>query len=60
MLAFAAFITWFDWNYARPFINREVSAATGRPFDIRGDLSLHWLAPNANAPGLGAGCRSLA
>ena len=53
VLAFAAFITWFDWNYARPFINREVSAATGRPFDIRGDLSLHWLAPNANAPGLG-------
>lgn len=53
VLAFAAFITWFDWNYARPFINREVSTATGRPFDIRGDLSLHWLAPNANAPGLG-------
>lgn len=53
VLAFAAFITWFDWNYARPFINREVSTATGRPFDIRGDLSLHWLAPNAKAPGLG-------
>lgn len=53
MLAFAAFITWFDWNYARPFINREVSTATGRPFEIRGDLSLHWLAPNAQTPGLG-------
>ncbi|WP_038618311.1 AsmA family protein [Pandoraea pnomenusa] len=53
VLAFAAFITWFDWNYARPFINREVSTATGRPFEIRGDLSLHWLAPNAQAPGLG-------
>ncbi|WP_244916850.1 AsmA family protein [Pandoraea apista] len=53
VLAFAAFITWFDWNYARPFINREVSTATGRPFAIRGDLSLHWLAPNAQAPGLG-------
>ncbi|WP_287496617.1 AsmA family protein [Pandoraea sp. CB10b_02] len=53
VLAFAAFITWFDWNYARPWINREVSTASGRPFEIRGDLSLHWLAPNAQAPGLG-------
>ena len=53
VLAFVAFITWFDWNYARSFIDREVSTATGRPFQIRGDLSLHWLAPNAQAPGLG-------
>lgn len=53
VLAFAAFITWFDWNRARPWINQEVSAASGRSFAIRGDLSLRWLAPNAQSPGLG-------
>ncbi|PUA17916.1 AsmA family protein [Glaciimonas sp. PCH181] len=35
----------FDWNRARPWLNQRVSEAAGRPFAIRGDLSLHWLRP---------------
>ncbi|WP_224788687.1 AsmA family protein [Pandoraea terrae] len=53
VLAVAASITWFDWNRARPWINQEVSVATGRPFAIRGNLALHWLPPNAQSPGFG-------
>jgi hypothetical protein len=32
----------FDWNRLKPFINDKVSQAIGRPFAIRGDLSLAW------------------
>lgn len=32
----------FDWNRARPLINREVSDAIGRPFAINGDLRMTW------------------
>jgi uncharacterized protein involved in outer membrane biogenesis len=32
----------FDWNHARPYINKRVSESTGRTFEIRGDLALHW------------------
>lgn len=32
-----------DWNPARPWINRSVSALTDRPFAINGDLRLHWV-----------------
>jgi uncharacterized protein involved in outer membrane biogenesis len=35
-------IATFDWNRAKPFINDKVSQAIGRPFEIQGDLSVHW------------------
>ena len=31
----------FDWNWLRDPIARKVSSATGRPFAINGDLSVH-------------------
>ena len=36
------FLLTFDWNRARPWINERVSEATGRVFEIRGDLNLDW------------------
>jgi uncharacterized protein involved in outer membrane biogenesis len=36
------FILTFDWNHARPFINRTVSNSTGRTFAIRGDLKVQF------------------
>ncbi|HWU99327.1 MAG TPA: AsmA family protein [Oxalicibacterium sp.] len=36
------FLLTFDWNRARPWINERVSDATGRVFEIRGDLNLDW------------------
>ncbi|MDB6060816.1 MAG: asmA family protein [Verrucomicrobiaceae bacterium] len=32
-----------NWNPARPWINRTVTAAIDRPFSINGDLTLHWV-----------------
>src|SRR5690606_38842534 len=32
----------FDWNRAKPRINSMVSEATGRSFEIRGDLDVDW------------------
>lgn len=32
----------FDWNRARPWISERVSEASGRSFEIRGELSLVW------------------
>jgi len=40
-LAVAALLT-YDWNHARPWLNEKVSEAIGRPFEIRGNLSLTW------------------
>jgi uncharacterized protein involved in outer membrane biogenesis len=40
IVAIVIFILTFDWNRARPYINREVSASTGRVFAIRGDLKV--------------------
>ncbi len=40
--AFIIFAAMFDWNLARPFINREVSALTGRDFAIQGDLRMRF------------------
>ena len=40
--AFFLFVAVFDWNLARPFINREVSALTGRDFAIQGDLKVRF------------------
>src|SRR5690606_2382673 len=32
----------FDWNRIKPRINNMVSEATGRTFEIRGDLDVDW------------------
>lgn len=37
--------TTFDWNRVKPWINDNVSEATGRSFAINGDLSLSWERP---------------
>src|SRR5690348_13065102 len=47
------FVTFFDWNRARPWVDGKVSAAIGRPFAINGDLSVHW-ARNPDAGGISA------
>jgi uncharacterized protein involved in outer membrane biogenesis len=40
-IAFAiAFAIWFDWNMAKPYIQRQVSEKTGREFVIAGDLDV--------------------
>ena len=36
------FVVTFDWNRLKPTINERVSAATGRAFEIRGDLDVSW------------------
>ena len=33
---------YYDWNRARPWLNDKTSEAIGRPFAIRGALSLSW------------------
>ena len=35
----------FNWNYARPWVGRQLSALTHREVEIRGDLKLHWKRP---------------
>lgn len=45
------FLLSFDWNRARPFVNREVSQSLGRDFAIRGDLKLHFTRGLATEPG---------
>ena len=35
----------YDWNKARPWLNARTSEAIGRPFAIRGNLSLTWERP---------------
>ena len=37
----AAAVYYFDWNLARPYIERKVTSATGRSFAINGDLEVH-------------------
>lgn len=39
------FVTTFDWNRARPWVDDKVSQAIGRPFAIRGDLRIAWQHP---------------
>ncbi|MDB5992122.1 MAG: AsmA family protein [Herbaspirillum sp.] len=41
----------FDWNRAKPYIDRRVSQATGRVFEIRGNLALHWQQPGEDQSG---------
>nr|WP_315466991.1 AsmA family protein [uncultured Undibacterium sp.] len=38
----------FDWNRAKPRFNASMSEALGRPFQIRGKLSLQWIKPTPN------------
>lgn len=51
ILAFFLFITFFDWNKARPWLDRKLSSSIGRPVTIEGDLSLGW-SRNPDAGGL--------
>lgn len=37
-----AFIALFDWNRTKPWFDRTLSTAIGRPIAINGDLSVHW------------------
>jgi uncharacterized protein involved in outer membrane biogenesis len=57
LLAFAAlvvaFLAWFDWNLAKPYIERKVLEKTGREFRIHGDLKVRLsLNPLVQADGL--------
>ncbi len=38
-------LAFFDWNGLKPFIDARVSQAIGRPFAIRGDLTVDWRRP---------------
>ncbi|WP_295999349.1 AsmA family protein [Rugamonas sp.] len=51
LLLIVVFLLTFDWNHARPYINRKVSAATGREFAIDGDLALHLVRDHSGASG---------
>ena len=51
LIAIAIYL--FDWNMLRPYIARQVSAATGRSFAINGDLHVKLSrAPVISAEGL--------
>lgn len=39
----------FDWNSLRPFVARRITAATGRPASIDGDLKVHLWSWNPSA-----------
>ena len=46
LLAAAALaVALIDWNHAKPWINEKTSEATGRHFEIRGDLDASWVWP---------------
>lgn len=52
LLALAiALVLVLDWNWARPYINREVSALSGRDFAIDGDLRVEFRRGLAGEPG---------
>jgi uncharacterized protein involved in outer membrane biogenesis len=42
VIALVLFVALFDWNRLKPTINAKVSAAIGRPFVIRGDITAAW------------------
>lgn len=42
----AVLVATFNWNYAKPWINRQASELAGRPVAIEGDLSVKWLRPD--------------
>ncbi|WP_230412148.1 AsmA family protein [Undibacterium hunanense] len=45
------FIVTFDWNLARPYVNRKVSESTGREFSIGGDLKVRFTQGSDMQPG---------
>ena len=45
LLATVLAVSLIDWNRAKPWVNERVSAATGRHFEIKGDLEAHWIWP---------------
>jgi len=45
LAALMLFVSLFDWNRAKPWINDKIAAATERTFEIRGDLSFSWERP---------------
>jgi uncharacterized protein involved in outer membrane biogenesis len=54
LLAIAIFLALFDWNLLRPALAARITAATGRPTSIDGDLKVHpwsWN-PSAEVNGL--------
>jgi uncharacterized protein involved in outer membrane biogenesis len=51
IVALIVFILTFDWNRARPFINRKVSESTGRDFAIEGDLRVKFRQGLQTEPG---------
>lgn len=51
LVAIIVFILTFDWNRARPYINRKVSESTGRDFAIQGDLQVRFRQGLKTEPG---------
>ncbi|PRC93284.1 AsmA family protein [Solimicrobium silvestre] len=41
----------YDWNQARPFINRTVSSSIGRDFAVRGDLKIQLISGSQTESG---------
>src|SRR3546814_5130759 len=36
----------FNWNYARPWVNRQASELADRSVAIQGDLDVQWIRPH--------------
>ena len=47
IVVLVVFVSLFDWNLLKPTVNRQVSAAIQRPFEIRGELGLDWSRPDS-------------
>jgi AsmA family protein len=42
LIGIVLFVSYYDWNRAKPWLNQRTSEAIGRSFSINGDLSLTW------------------
>ncbi|MDB6083532.1 MAG: AsmA family protein, partial [Gammaproteobacteria bacterium] len=49
LAAIVVFLSFFDWNALRPALAREITAKTGRPTSIDGDLRVHLWSWNPTA-----------
>jgi AsmA family protein len=49
LLVIVIFLSLFDWNLLRPALAREITAKTGRPTSIDGDLRVHLWSWNPSA-----------
>jgi uncharacterized protein involved in outer membrane biogenesis len=49
LLAIVLFAVLFTWNGLRPWVAHEITAKTGRPASINGDLKVHLFSWNPNA-----------